>query len=110
MHNHFLSYKIETIRFCLPRTFYHFLHQTLFQVRNCINGLPRVSSVGDAEGEGEVETLNEFLTEVVTLDHAEVLDWLITHRKGQIGTDLLQFEKVWTCGGMKWGGKFKNFR
>lgn len=38
-----------------------------------------VLAAGDAEAKVEVEAFEQLVPEVVPLDHAEVVDWLVSH-------------------------------
>ena len=40
-----------------------------------------VFRVGDAEPEVEIKALEKFVSEVMALDHPEIVNWFITHSK-----------------------------
>lgn len=59
------------------------LTQVFVKRGHIVHRIPRVRGVRDAEGEGELEALDEPVSEVVAFDHGEIVHLLVTYRKQQ---------------------------
>ena len=77
VHHQFAIHKVNAVRPCFPWRFDHLFLLGLRKVGDLVYGFQVVGSVRNAEGDGELEALDEFVTEVVPFDHDE-----ISHRVG----------------------------
>lgn len=65
--------------------------------------LTRVLAAGHAEAKFKIKALQQLIAEVVSLDHAEVVDGCVSHRElnsaetqgGHVFTKLEAHEKLW---------------
>lgn len=93
VHHQPVIHEVEAVRLCLVRVTDHLADQLFRERGEVVDVLAGVLAAGDAEAEVEVKAFEQLVAEVVPLDHAEVVDGLLSHRELHRGSHLPQAEK-----------------
>lgn len=83
MHDELTIYEIERVALVdFIAALENAIAQRCIKLRHVIFSGPSVGRVRNAEGEGEIKALDELIAAVMTLDHTEVVDRLVTNGEG----------------------------
>lgn len=93
MHHQPVIHEVEAVGLCLIRVTDHLVDQLLGEGREVVDVLAGVLAAGDAEAKVEVEAFEQLVAEVVPLNHAEVVDRLVSHCELHRGSHLPQAEE-----------------
>ena len=86
MHDEVSINEIETVWGGFVRVVDHLLFDFLGEVGDVVDILPVIDWIGDTEGECEIETLDELVPEVMSLDHSEIFTRLVANGEFEGGT------------------------
>lgn len=95
MHHQLVIYEVETVRLCLVWMEDHLLNEILRELWEFIDVLTCVLTAGDAEPKFKIKTLQQLITEVMPLNHAEVIDGFVPYCEFHRGPHLAQPEEGW---------------
>jgi len=97
MHEEFIAHEIERVANCFVGMRNHFLNGFLIESGDVVDSIPGVGASRNAEAERKVVAFDELVSEIVTLDHSKVGDWIVTY---------LEFEADERCHKLGWGVVF----
>eukprot|EP00414_Alexandrium_minutum_P004570 CAMPEP_0113827716 /NCGR_PEP_ID=MMETSP0328-20130328/4906_1 /TAXON_ID=39455 /ORGANISM="Alexandrium minutum" /LENGTH=211 /DNA_ID=CAMNT_0000795705 /DNA_START=89 /DNA_END=721 /DNA_ORIENTATION=- /assembly_acc=CAM_ASM_000350 len=95
VHHQLAVDEVEAVGAGLPRAGYNPLLHDWIQLWHRVDDLPSVGRVGDDERKSEVEALDEYVPEVVPLDHPEVVQGLVPDGELQGGANRLEVQEGW---------------
>lgn len=90
VHDQFVVHKVEAVGLRLIRVQDHLAHDILRQCWELVYVLACVFAAGHAEAELKVKALEQLIAEVVSLDHAEVVDGRVSYGELHCCSDLPQ--------------------
>ena len=94
MHDEPVFNEVERVALRLPWTSHHRFAQLRRQLGHRIHHFPSIRGVWHCEGHLEVERLDDHISEVVPLDHAEALHRVGSDVKGQLSAHGLDIQEV----------------
>ena len=94
MNNQASLREVEAIALDLPRSVDNLLLLLWRELRQVVAELPLVGAIRDHKSEPEAEFLDDSATEVVPLDHLQVLDWLGPNAELHRQADRLELEEI----------------
>lgn len=96
VHYQFTLHKIETVWNCFKRTFYHLLNQLLRKIWQLVNSLQWILGFRHAERHLKFIRFYQLSFEIVSLDHQEFFNWLISNSKLKCGPNGIKLEELGT--------------
>ena len=94
VHHKNIIYKVEAVGASLEGCSHHLLCQLLVNAWKLVNMFTGVDAVWNAESKVKIKCLEVSVSEKVSLDHPEVLQWLVSNFELYCGPNVSKFEKL----------------